>query len=1302
MKVRLQRGLLPVLLLSGALLALGCGGGDDDPEAVCGNGVIEAGEQCDGANLNEQTCVTKGFDGGTLSCTADCKFDTSGCADAPADCGNGEIDEGEQCDGANLNEQTCETQGFDGGTLTCTAICQFDTTGCTKIGPDCGNGEIDAGEQCDGANLNEQTCETQGFDGGTLSCTATCQFDTTSCTKIEPDCGNGQIDAGEQCDGANLNEQTCETQGFDGGTLSCTSTCQFDTTSCTTIEKAGVGEPCTSNAECESNMCLTEVFDGYPSGYCVADCNPDFSCDDPNASCGIMEKLLCMRSCVIGGSDCREGYTCLPSYDFVEAPVCMPYCSEDSQCPDTGLCNDEGFCQTLCTTDPDCPASQYCGPEGVCNFIPDCDSYGCNDPSGEYYCYEEINYCFEDACAAGPCDGIAHATGCSRHLHNYLCNCDEGYLWDSAAGECISFSCNAIDLGTFDGTVISRTGDTCGGTSIYNALGDGVSSCTSFSSKSNEIVYSLTVPARQFVQVEMSSSGFESSLWATTSCDDILGLGCVWGADSSKILLLENYSLMAMTYYIVADGFSGCGEFTLTVSVYKPPRCGNGKIDGYDQCDGADLNEQTCQKLGYDSGTLSCTNGCTFDTSGCVFTCKAHDLGTYTGADITLEAENSCSGTKLYNAGGAGWNCTGGYSEGYEKVYSLTLEAGASVGVSMSPVRFNASLWVTTSCDDLVGAQCVAGVNEAMFGGREELVLANYGAEPQTYYIIADSPSGCGEFTLTVSEPSRCGNGKIDGYDQCDGADLGEQTCEKLGYDGGTLSCTEGCTFDASGCVFTCKAHDLGTYTGADITLEAENSCSGTKLYNAYWSCVYSGPDGYEKVYSLTLEAGASVGVSMSPVRFDALLWVTTSCDDFVGAQCVAGVDGAMFGGREELVFANDGVESQTYYIIADSHYSCGEFTLTVSEPPRCGNGKVDGPDMCDGTDLGEQTCEKLGYGGGTLGCTDDCRFDTSGCDFTCDAYDLGMFIDTITLEAENSCSGTKIYNAGSVGWNCTGHHSKGYENVYSLTLAAGQSVVISMSPVRFDASLWVTTSCDDILGAQCVAGVDRATFSGREELVLTNYWAEPQTYYIIADAFKNCGTFSLNIFHYEPPRCGNGKIDGNDQCDGADLGYQTCDEFGYEGGTLGCTEDCRFDTSDCLFTCKAHDLGTYTGADITLEAENSCNGTKIYNAGGAGWTCVHSGPDGYEKVYSLTLEAGASVTISMSPIRFDASLWVTTSCDDIFGSMCVAGVDTALFGDREELVLANDGAEPQTYYIIADSLYGCGIFDLTISRPSP
>jgi hypothetical protein len=48
--------------------------------AVCGNGVIETPEVCDGLNLGGQTCVTQGFDAGTLACAGSClAFDTTGC-----------------------------------------------------------------------------------------------------------------------------------------------------------------------------------------------------------------------------------------------------------------------------------------------------------------------------------------------------------------------------------------------------------------------------------------------------------------------------------------------------------------------------------------------------------------------------------------------------------------------------------------------------------------------------------------------------------------------------------------------------------------------------------------------------------------------------------------------------------------------------------------------------------------------------------------------------------------------------------------------------------------------------------------------------------------------------------------------------------------------------------------------------------------------------------------------------------------------------------------------------------------------
>lgn len=46
---------------------------------ICGNGIIETGEQCDIGDLGGQTCVSLGFSSGSLSCKADCSFNTSGC-----------------------------------------------------------------------------------------------------------------------------------------------------------------------------------------------------------------------------------------------------------------------------------------------------------------------------------------------------------------------------------------------------------------------------------------------------------------------------------------------------------------------------------------------------------------------------------------------------------------------------------------------------------------------------------------------------------------------------------------------------------------------------------------------------------------------------------------------------------------------------------------------------------------------------------------------------------------------------------------------------------------------------------------------------------------------------------------------------------------------------------------------------------------------------------------------------------------------------------------------------------------------
>lgn len=45
--------------------------------------------------------------------------------------------------------------------------------------------------------------------------------------------------------------------------------------------------------------------------------------------------------------------------------------------------------------------------------------------------------------------------------------------------------------------------------------------------------------------------------------------------------------------------------------------CGNGQLDSGEACDGSDLLGETCQGLGFESGTLSCGDSCTLDTAGC-------------------------------------------------------------------------------------------------------------------------------------------------------------------------------------------------------------------------------------------------------------------------------------------------------------------------------------------------------------------------------------------------------------------------------------------------------------------------------------------------------------------------------------------------------------------------------------------------------------------------------------------------------------------------------------------------------------
>ncbi len=251
---------------------------------LCGDDVKEGAEICDGSDLDGETCSSLGYVSGELGCNEDCAaFDTSGCVGPGPVCGDDVREGAEICDGSDLDDETCETQGFYSGQLDCLPDCMgFDTSNCSG---QCGDDTINGDEICDGSDLDDETCETQGFYSGQLDCFADCSgFDTSNCSGL---CGDDTINGDEICDGSNLDGKTCETQGFYSGQLDCFADCSgFDTSNCS-------GQ-CGDGAINGDEECDKEDLGGLNT------CR-DFGC----RSDGV---LTCNPDCTLAISDCLAGH----------------------------------------------------------------------------------------------------------------------------------------------------------------------------------------------------------------------------------------------------------------------------------------------------------------------------------------------------------------------------------------------------------------------------------------------------------------------------------------------------------------------------------------------------------------------------------------------------------------------------------------------------------------------------------------------------------------------------------------------------------------------------------------------------------------------------------------------------------------------------------------------------------------------------------------------------------------------------------------------------------------------------------
>jgi hypothetical protein len=396
----------------------------DMPAVVCGNGTVEAGETCDGANCPTSCpavqCVTSVLVGAAATCDARCDTQPitacqsgDGCCPVgctldqdtdcmPADtCGNGKLDAGEACDGADCptiadcrDDDACTADSVVGNAAMCDATCLndpivlcIDGDGCCR--PNCMGTDSDCNP-----NVGPSPGETGSACADDAECGAAgagfcvVEFPSGYCTTLfcqdDMDCaGDGQCvpidDRGttaclDACAATADCRQGYECESFGPGLDFCLPP----------QDQPSIGSACAQDADCgagQDDFCIADP--DFPGGYCtILFCQDDTDCGGDSLCLTVDEQgtTACFDGCV-SDADCRQGYLCenlgQPGFDVCLPPQAQVVSNTAQPCFDDSECTTEGAGQAFCLTEDaagwpggycsaTCSSDTDCGVDGIC------------------------------------------------------------------------------------------------------------------------------------------------------------------------------------------------------------------------------------------------------------------------------------------------------------------------------------------------------------------------------------------------------------------------------------------------------------------------------------------------------------------------------------------------------------------------------------------------------------------------------------------------------------------------------------------------------------------------------------------------------------------------------------------------------------------------------------------------------------------------------------------------------------------------------------------------------------------------
>ncbi len=667
-----------------AMVMTGCPG-DDVSTPADGTDSESSGDSSTGGSVSMTTMTNAttmdSVDSSTSDPTTGMDTTEGSTDDGPSACGNNVLEGAEECDLTQLDDQTCATQGFDNGELSCNVDCTFNTDGCGT----CGNDMAETAEACDGTDLLGESCVTQGFAGGFLGCAADCSaFDTTTCSDMAT-CGNDLTELGETCDGTDLAGEDCVSQGFaGGGTLVCAASCLgFDFSMC--MGQGGDccvpnGTPGCENGICEASVCALDPF-------CCSDTWDDI------CSAAAFQNPDCFgasASCPTGLEVCGNDMT-----EITEQCDGMDLSGQD--CVSLGFVGGGTLaCAADCSFDIlGCDTGDCCAVNG---------SPGCDDPS----------------CEAAVCA-----------IDGFCCDTD----WDQA---CVDTALNLLQcagVGTCPPPIGMCGNDTVEGLETCDGIDLGGQTCVSIG-----FVDGGTLACAG------DCTGFDVSGCDTGDCCVANGTpGCNVPACEAAICAVDGFCCNTEWDQICADaalfdpacaGVEGCPT--------GMEMCGNNLAEFGEVCDGTDLDGQDCTSIGIaGGGALACSGDCgSFDASGCNADVSCAEevgavpttMGTNAGGDDDLTESCGAGGVETlvsFTATVAGVHTFDAIGSDYDTVLSAFLDCGGSEII----------------CNDDFGGN-------PLCGGFECSQLDVNLAVGQTVIIsVAGFEGATGNWVLNVTEP---------------------------------------------------------------------------------------------------------------------------------------------------------------------------------------------------------------------------------------------------------------------------------------------------------------------------------------------------------------------------------------------------------------------------------------------------------------------------------------------------------------------------------------------------------------------